>query len=179
MIHTGSVTPPPPVTLACSANPETVYPGDPVTVTASAGGLNPKENVIYSWSGTGVTGNDTTAKVDTGSLAPGEYSVQGTVKEGRKGKEGLRPWETANCTAGITVKAYEPPTISCSVSPTTIKPGESATITSTAVSPAESSAHLQLLRLGGHHLGDRDHRGILLSRRSDGRSWDHVQCFGR
>ncbi|SPE17396.1 PKD domain containing protein [Candidatus Sulfotelmatomonas gaucii] len=135
VIHTGSVTPPTPVTLACSANPETVYPGDPVTVTASAGGLNPKENVIYSWSGTGVTGNDTTAKVDTGSLAPGEYSVQGTVKEGRKGKEGLRPWETANCTAGITVKAYEPPTISCSVSPTTIKPGESATITLAALSP--------------------------------------------
>ncbi len=135
VIHSGYVTPPTPITLACSANPETIYPGDPVTVTAEAGGLNPKDNVIYSWSGTGVTGNDTTAKVDTSSLAPGEYSVQGTVKEGKKGKEGLKPWETANCTAGITVKAYEPPTISCSVSPTTIKPGDTATITSMAVSP--------------------------------------------
>jgi hypothetical protein len=135
VIHTGAVTPPPPVTLACSATPETVYPGDPVTVTASAGGLNPKDNVIYSWSGTGVTGSDTTAKVDTSSLAPGEYSVQGTVKEGKKGKEGLKPWETATCTAGITVKAFEPPTISCSVSPTTIKPGDTATVTSIAVSP--------------------------------------------
>jgi len=33
------------------------------------------------------------------------------------------------------VKEFEPPTISCSVSPTTIKPGDSATITATAASP--------------------------------------------
>ena len=33
------------------------------------------------------------------------------------------------------MKEYEPPTISCSVSPTTIKPGDSATITATAASP--------------------------------------------
>ncbi len=86
VIHAGAVTPPPPITLACSASPESVYPGDPVTVTASAGGLNPKDNVIYSWSGTGVTGSDTTAKVDTSALAPGEYNVQGTVKEGKTGQ---------------------------------------------------------------------------------------------
>ncbi len=135
VIHSGYVTPPTPVTLLCSAKPETVYPGDPVTVTAEAGGLNPKDNVIYSWSGTGVTGTDTTANVDTSTLAPGEYSVQGTVKEGKKGKEGARPWEMATCTAGITVKAFEPPTISCSISPTTIKPGDTATISSVAVSP--------------------------------------------
>jgi len=135
VIHSGSVTPPTPITLACSASPESIYPGDPVTVTAEAGGLNPKDNVIYSWSGTGVTGSDTTAKVDTSSLAPGEYSVQGTVKEGKKGKEGLKPWESATCTAGITVKAFEPPTISCSANPTTILPGGTATITSVAVSP--------------------------------------------
>ncbi len=135
VIHAGAVTPPPPVTLACSASPEAVYPGDPVTVTASAGALNPKENVIYSWSGTGVTGSDTTAKVDTSALAPGEYTVQGTVKEGKKGKEGEKPWQMATCTAGITVKAYEPPTISCSANPTTIQPGGTSTITSMAVSP--------------------------------------------
>ncbi|MGA3332607.1 MAG: hypothetical protein ABSC62_00440 [Terracidiphilus sp.] len=135
VIHGGSIAPPPPVTLACSANPETIYPGDPVMVTATAGGLNPKDHVIYSWSGAGVTGSDTTAKVDTASLAPGEYTVAGTVKEGKPGKEGLKPWETATCTAGITVKAFEPPTISCSVSPDTIKPGDTATVTSVGVSP--------------------------------------------
>ena len=49
------------------------------------------------------------------------------MKEGKPGKEGLKPWETATCSAGITVKAFEPPTISCSVSPSTIKPGDTAT----------------------------------------------------
>jgi hypothetical protein len=133
--HVGSIAPPPPVTLACTANPESVYPGDPVTVTASAGSLNPKDHVIYGWSGQGVTGTDTTAKVDTASLAPGQYTVTGTVKEGKPGKEGLKPWQSATCTAGLTVKAFEPPTISCSVNPSTIKPGDAATVTSVGVSP--------------------------------------------
>jgi hypothetical protein len=135
VFHGGSLAPPPPITLACAANPETIYPGDPVTVTAEAGGLNPKENAVYSWSGTGVTGHGTTVTVDTASLAAGEYNVQGTLKEGKPGKEGLRPWENATCTAGITVKAFEPPTISCSVSPSTIKPGDSATVSCVGVSP--------------------------------------------
>ncbi len=135
VIHAGSLAPPPPITLACSASPESIYPGDPVTVTATAGGLNPKDNVIYSWSGTGVTGNGTTATVATGSLAAGQYTIQATVKEGKAGKEGLKPWQTATCTAGLTVKAFEPPTISCSVSPSTIKPGDTATVTSVGMSP--------------------------------------------
>jgi hypothetical protein len=135
VIHVGTIAPPTPITLACSANPESIYPGDPVTVTATAGGLDPKDHVIYSWSGTGVSGSDTTAKVDTSSLAPGQYTVTGSVKEGKPGKEGLKPWEAATCTAGITVKAFEPPTISCSVSPTTIAPGGTATVTSVGVSP--------------------------------------------
>ena len=40
----GGFTPPPPVTLACSANPASIFPGDPVTVTATAGNLDPKLN---------------------------------------------------------------------------------------------------------------------------------------
>ena len=92
MYHIGSIAPPPPVTLACSASPASVFPGDPVTVTATAGNLDPKLNAIYSWSGTGVTGNGTTATVATGSLAPGTYTVKCGVKEGKPGKEGLKPW---------------------------------------------------------------------------------------
>ena len=87
MIHVGSLAPPPPITLACSASPESIFPGDPVTVTATAGGLNPKDNVIYSWSGTGVTGNGTTATVATGSLAAGQYTIQ-AHGEGRQAGQG-------------------------------------------------------------------------------------------
>ena len=52
-----NASPPKPVTLACSARPASVYPGDPVTVTATAGYLDPKMNAVYSWSGSGVTGS--------------------------------------------------------------------------------------------------------------------------
>jgi hypothetical protein len=131
----GSIAPPPPVTLACSASPASVFPGDPVTVTATAGELNPKLNVIYSFTGDGVTGTGATATVATAALAPGSYTVKCNVKEGKPGKEGLKPWEIADSSASFTVKAFEPPTISCSASPSTIKPGETSTVTAVGMSP--------------------------------------------
>jgi hypothetical protein len=133
--HIGSITPPPPVTLACSASPTSVFPGDPVTVTATAGALDPKLSAIYSWSGAGATGNGTTVTIATASLAPGSYTVKGNVKEGKPGKEGLKPGQAADCSASFTVKAFEPPTISCSANPTTIKPGETSAVTSVGMSP--------------------------------------------
>jgi hypothetical protein len=127
----------PPITLSCAASAPAVFPGDPLTVTATAGSVSTKKknSVVYSWSGDGVTGNDTTATVNTASLAPGSFTVKGEVKEGKKGKEGLKPGQSAQCSADYTVKAFEPPTVSCSASPDTIKPGETSTITATGVSP--------------------------------------------
>ena len=133
--HIGTFVPPPPVTLACSASPTAVFPGDPVTVTATAGALDPKANVVYSWSGTGASGTGTSVSIATASLSAGSYTVKGSVKEGKAGKEGLKPGESADCSATFTVKAYEPPTISCTANPSTIKPGESSTITSMGMSP--------------------------------------------
>jgi hypothetical protein len=133
--HVGTIAPPPPVTLACSASPTAIFPGDPVTVTATAGMLDPKMHVVYAWSGEGATGTGTTVTIATASLAAGSYTVKGTVKQGKAGKEGMKPGESADCSATFTVKPYEPPTISCSASPTTIKPGETSTITSTGMSP--------------------------------------------
>jgi len=131
----GSIAPPAPITIACSASPSSVFPGDPVAVTATAGGLDPKLNAIYSWGGTGVTGTGANASVATAALAPGTYTVTCGVKEGKPGKEGLKPWEVANGTATFTVKAFEPPTASCSANPSTIKPGETSTVTATGMSP--------------------------------------------
>ncbi len=127
----------PPITLSCNASAPTLYAGEPLTVTGTAGSVSTKKNnnVIYSWSGPGVTGTDNTATVDTASLQPGNYTVKGEVKEGKKGKEGLKPGQTANCEAGFTVKPFEPPTISCSADPTTIKPGGTSTVTAQGVSP--------------------------------------------
>ncbi|MGD0788643.1 MAG: hypothetical protein ABR898_11710 [Terracidiphilus sp.] len=135
VLHVGTIAPPPPVTLACSVSPTSVFPGDPVAVTATAGSLDPKLNAIYSWSGAGVTGSGTSASVATAALAPGAYTVKAEVKEGRPGKEGLKPGQTADCSASFTVKAFEPPTLSCVASPSTINPGDKSTVTSTGVSP--------------------------------------------
>jgi hypothetical protein len=129
VFHVGSIAPPPPVTLACSASPASVFPGDPVTITATADMLNPKLKPVYTFTGNGVTGTGATATVATGALAPGSYTVKGNITEGPK------PWQTADCSASFTVKAFEPPTVSCSANPTTIKPGDTSAITATGVSP--------------------------------------------
>jgi hypothetical protein len=135
----GSIVPPPPVALACTASPVTIFPGDPVTVTATAAELDPKLNAIYSWSGVaGLKGSGTSASLDsaaTASLAPGTYTVKGEVKEGKPGKEGLKPGQDATCSALFTVRAFEPPTVSCTASPMSLHPGDTSTITAIGVSP--------------------------------------------
>jgi hypothetical protein len=131
----GSIVPPPPVALACTASPVSIYPGDPVTVTATAAELDPKLNAIYSWSGAGVSGSGTTVSVNTSALAPGTYTVKGEVKEGKPGKEGLKPGQDATCSALFTVKPFEPPTVSCTANPTSLHPGDPSTVTAMGVSP--------------------------------------------
>ena len=124
-----------PVTLSCAANPSVAFPGDPVTLTAVADNLNPKLNALYTRSGNGVSGSGATATVATADLAPGSYTVNCGVKEGTKGKEGLKPGESAEAAAHFTIKPFEPPTIGCSANPGTIKPGETSVITAVGVSP--------------------------------------------
>jgi outer membrane protein OmpA-like peptidoglycan-associated protein len=106
-----------------------VFPGDPVTITATADMLNPKKKAVYTITGDGITASGATATVATGPLAPGTYTVKCGVSEGPK------PWESADATATYTVKAFEPPTVSCSANPSTIKPGDTSAITATGVSP--------------------------------------------
>ena len=87
-----------------------------MTATATASSISAKKNtnLIYNWSGTGVTGNGTTATIATDALKPDSYTVKAEVKEGKKGKEGLKPGEAAECSASFRVKDFEPPTVSCS-----------------------------------------------------------------
>jgi hypothetical protein len=131
VFHFGSIVPPPPVEYACSVNPASVYPGDPATVTGTATNLNPKKTPKYSWTATGIklAGDSNVGQIDTAGVAPGTYAIKGNVTEG------VKPGQFADCTASLTVKPFEPPTLSCSVNPTTIKPGDSATVTAQGVSP--------------------------------------------
>ncbi|MFP5230587.1 MAG: hypothetical protein ACLGXA_23465 [Acidobacteriota bacterium] len=126
-----------PLKLDCNASAPSIYPGDAQTVTATPGSVATKKNwdVVYTWSGEGVTGNGTTATVNTASLEPGNYTVKAEAKEGKKGKEGTKPNTTASCSAPFTVKPFDPPTVSCSANPSTVMSGTSATITATGSSP--------------------------------------------
>ena len=129
--HFGHIIPPPPVAYACSVAPTSVFPGDPITGTGVATNLNPKKTATYTWTSTGgtITGTSTTANIDTKDLAAGTYKVAGHVSEGPK------PGQSADCAAEFTVKAFEPPTLSCSANPSTVNPGDSSTITATGMSP--------------------------------------------
>ncbi len=126
--------PPVPPTASCSVSPTEVYPGDPVTATMNAQNFNPKHTVTYGWTSTGgkISGTNTTASVDTTGLAAGNYAVSGTATDAKEKKNNV-----ATCSANFTVKArpMNPPQVSCSVNPSTVKSGDPSTITAAATSP--------------------------------------------
>ncbi|WP_433965859.1 hypothetical protein [Tunturiibacter gelidiferens] len=130
VLRFGQQTPPPPVQLGCTAQPTNIFPGDPVTVTATATNLEAKKKLSYTWTASGgeLTNNDATANINTTGLAPGDYTVSGRVSEGK------RPGESANCTAGFRIHNPAPPTIACSANPSTVMPGDPSTITAVASS---------------------------------------------
>ncbi|HEV2619122.1 MAG TPA: hypothetical protein VGU23_04200 [Acidobacteriaceae bacterium] len=129
--HFGHIIPPPPVAYSCAVSPASGYPGDPLTATGTALNLDPKKTATYSWTSTGgtITGTTSSANIDTATAAPGTYTVTGHVSEGAKAGQ------SADCTAQFTINPFQPPTISCSANPSSVNPGDTSTITSSAVSP--------------------------------------------
>jgi len=131
----GSVVPPlpPPSPLAysCSVNPPSAFPGDTISASGMALSLNPAKTAVYTWSADGgtVTRVGSTAKIDITGLAPGSYTLKGHVSEGDK------PGENADCTAAYSVRAFEPPSVSCQADPSNLLSGASSAITATGISP--------------------------------------------
>ena len=142
LFHFGSIIPPPPVTYSCAVTAPTgsIYPGDPVTVTGTAVNLDPKKTASYTWTADSgkVSGTSNVAAIDTTGLSAGSYTVKGHVSEGSK------IGQMADCSVPFTVSAPLPPTVGCSANPSTVKPGDSSTITANGVSPQGMAAHLQL-----------------------------------
>ncbi len=126
VLKLGGGPPPPPPSASCSVQPSEVMAGEPVTVTATTSGFNPKHPPTFSWSSTGgkVSGNQTSTTVDTNGLAPGSYTVTANAT-------GIKN-ATATCNANFTVKQPPPPpnpVMSCSANPTTVQAGTPSTIT--------------------------------------------------
>lgn len=123
-----------PVAASCSAQPQEVMVGEPVTLTANASNFNPKHTLTYTWSSTGgkITGKDNTATVDTTGIAGGSYTATAHVSDPKAKKNG-----EASCNANFTVKEppKNPPTMSCTANPTSLQAGATATVTCECKSP--------------------------------------------
>ena len=119
----------------CSVQPTEVLVGEPIAATVTASNFNPKHTVSYSWSGNGgtVTGKDTAASIDTNGAAPGNYTITAHVTDAKAKKN-----NEASCSANYTVKPLppkNPPTMSCSASPSSVVIGGSSSVTCTCTSP--------------------------------------------
>jgi outer membrane protein OmpA-like peptidoglycan-associated protein len=123
-----------PASATCSVDHAEVMQGEPVTATVQTSNFNPKHPLTYSWTANGgnVSGKDTTATIDTKGVAGGNYTVTAHVTDPKNKKNG-----EATCTANYTVKEppKNPPTMSCTASPTSLQTGGTATITCTCTSP--------------------------------------------
>jgi len=119
---------------SCSVQPGQVMVGEPVTATATGSNFNPKHTLTYTWESNGgkVTGKDGTASIDTNGVAGGSYTVTAHISDPKVKNGG-----TASCSANFAVKEppKNPPTMSCSASPSTLQAGGSSTVTCTCTSP--------------------------------------------
>jgi hypothetical protein len=134
VFNLGGGKPAAPVAASCSVKPSQVMVGEPVTATVTPSNFNPKHTLTYNWSSTGgkASGKDATASIDTNGVAGGSYTVTARVSDPKMKKGG-----EASCTASFTVQEppKNPPTMSCTASPTSVQAGTSSTITCTCTSP--------------------------------------------
>lgn len=119
---------------ACSVRPSEVMVGEPVTVNASASQFNPKHPLTYQWSSSSgrLTGTDSSASIDTTGLSGGSYTATVLVADPKAHKN-----NEASCSASFLVKEppKNPPSVSCSASPSSVQTGTSATIRCSCTSP--------------------------------------------
>jgi hypothetical protein len=153
VLNLGGGKPPIPATSSCSASPTEIMAGEPVKVTMTTQNFNPKRTVSYAWSTTGgkVAGTETTTNVDTAGMAPGSYTVTGKATDNGKGKNQMM----TSCNASFTVKEppKNPPVISCSANPTTVKSGDPSTVSCTCTSPDNRPVQVAYTATGGRVSG--------------------------
>jgi len=124
-----------PLAAACTATPASVMAGEPVTVTANGNNFSPKHTLTYAWTTTGGKLDNpsaATSRIDTTGLADGTYTANATITD----PKGQKLHNVANCGANFAINnPHNPPQVVCQATPTTVKSGETATITANASSP--------------------------------------------
>jgi outer membrane protein OmpA-like peptidoglycan-associated protein len=127
--------PPPnhPPVISVSTNPNTVVEGsgDSTVVQAKASDPDKNDTLTYTWSATGgkIDGTGSEVRWNSQGVAPGKYTITGTVDDGHGG--------TASSSTDVTVTARpnRPPTVTCAASPTSVIVGQPVTVTATGSDP--------------------------------------------
>lgn len=96
-----------PLTLACTATPGSLYPGEPLTLTATAEEFKPAQALSFQWKAAdgAVIGSSSSVSVPTSQMPPGSQTFTATATNGRG--------ESAACGVSVTIRLFEPPTLSC------------------------------------------------------------------
>jgi outer membrane protein OmpA-like peptidoglycan-associated protein len=149
----GGAPPPPPnhpPTASCSANPSSVYAGTGEVVSVHADASDPDNDPLtYTWTATGgaIDGTGSQVRWSSNGLALGSYTVTAAVSDGRGG--------ATSCSAEITVapRPNRPPTMSCSVDPSSVRPGGHVHITANASDPDNDPLTFTWQSTGGQVTG--------------------------
>lgn len=128
--------------------------GEPVRLNSSGSNFNPKRTLTYGWTSSGgkiANPASQASEIDTTGLAPGTYSITATITDPK-----MKQGNSASCPATFIVKPPPPqlpPVVSCTVDPSMIDPGQSATVTMTATSPDRRPLTFKWRSTGGQLSG--------------------------
>lgn len=148
----GAPAPPPNRSLvaSCSANRVAVYAdsGDSVIVRVEAG--DPISDFLtYTWTATGGTidGTGTQVRWNSTGVASGRYRVSARLVDRHGG--------TTGCSAYIRVepRPNRPPTMGCSVDPSSVQPGDRVRIAATPSDPDNDALTITWRTNGGRVVG--------------------------
>jgi outer membrane protein OmpA-like peptidoglycan-associated protein len=117
-----------------SVQPAEAMVGEPLTATATPSNFNPKHELTYAWTSScgKITGNGATASIDTNGASGGNCTVEAHVTDPRAKKNNQA---TASGTFTLKEPPKNPPTVSCTASPTSVQAGASVTVSCTCSSP--------------------------------------------
>jgi outer membrane protein OmpA-like peptidoglycan-associated protein len=135
VIRIGGTPPPPPnrsPVASCSANPAAVYAGSSDAVVIRADASDPDNDPLtYTWTATGgdIDGTGSQVRWNPSGLAAGSYSITARVDDGRGGVT------TCSADARVEPRPNRPPSMGCTVDPSSVHPGDPLHIVATASDP--------------------------------------------
>ena len=146
----GGAPPDRPPVAFCSANPTHIIDGSGETVLVRADASNPDNDPLtYQWTTTGgaIEGTGSQVRWNPAGAALGTHSVTARVDDGRGGN--------VSCVAEIRVdpRPNQPPTISCTATPSSVQPGGRMHITAVASDPDNDPLTFSWESTGGQIVG--------------------------